>query len=502
MLKNIKDLRGFIEFLETKGQIIRISREVDPVLEINAIVDKLAREEGPAVIFENVKGSDMPVLGNLYGSHQRVAWSFATENFFSNACDKMKIGFSNMGNALDSALEAMLEESFMYAPLKDRLKKYPGFLPYHPVEVKDAPCKEVIYEGDEIDIGKFPLTKLWPEDGDRFVTMPLIITRDPKSGELNAGTYRMMYLDKNKTCMHWLPQKHGNNHWQTAEKMGEELPVVVVVGCDPGLAASGCFSLHPPLDEFLFTGLLKGERLEVVKAELSDLPVPAGAEIVMEGVIKPNVRADEGPFGEFHGYYSPPKQTPVFEIQKITTRKDPIWHMATTGKPVTEIHYMSKAAERISMAIQNAMDTNIVDMSFATEGASLYLMTISIKKERAYQGQEMIKRIWKAHGQSKFISNVIIVDEDIDVHNLSEVIWAFSMHTRADQDLLISDMVEQDLEHPALSPRGEGARLGIDATRKWKEENYTRERPGQVVMDEDIMKRVLENWESDGLGKP
>jgi len=311
----------------------------------------------------------------------------------------------------------------------------------------------------------------------------------------------MMYLDKNKTCMHWLPQKHGYAHWQTAEEMGEELPVVVIVGCDPGLAASGCFSLRPPLDEFLFTGLLKGERLDVLKAEFSDLPVPAGAEIVMEGVIKPGVRAKEGPFGEFHGYNSPPKQTPVFEIQRITTRKDPIWHMATTGEPVTEIHYMSKAAERLSMAIQNAMDSEIVDLSFASEGASLYIMIISIKKNRPYQGQEMINKVWKAHGQANFISNVIVVDEDIDVHNLSDVIWAFAMHTRADQDLLISDTVEQDLEHPALSPRGRGARLGIDATRKWKEENYTRERPGLVEMDEDVMKKVLENWESDGLGK-
>ncbi|MEN8243475.1 MAG: UbiD family decarboxylase [Thermodesulfobacteriota bacterium] len=501
-MKNFKDLREYIDFLDSQGQLVRIRRKVDPVLEINAIVDKLARVEGPVVIFENVKGSDMPVLGNLYGSHQRVAWSFGADNFFPHACEKLKNGFTDMGKTLDTSQEAQLEQSFMYAPLKDRLKKYRGFIPYYPVEVKGAPCKEVVYAGDQIDIGKFPLTKLWPEDGDRFVTMPLIITRDPESGELNAGTYRMMYLDKNKTCMHWLPHKHGHNHWQTAEKLGIELPVVVVVGCDPGLAASGCFMLRPPLDEFLFTSLLKGRGIDVVKADLSDLPVPASAEIVMEGVIKPGIRAKEGPFGEFHGYYSPPKQTPVFEIQRITTRKNPLWHMATTGKPVTEIHYMSKAAERVTMAIQNALDSDIVDMSFATEGASLYLMTISIKKERPYQGQEMIKRIWKARGQSKFISNVIVVDEDIDVHNLSEVMWAFSMHTRANQDLLISDKVEQDLEHPAMSPRGEGARLGIDATRKWKEENYTRERPGLVVMDDDIMKRVLENWESDGLGKP
>lgn len=493
------DLREFMAMLEEKGQLVRVAREVDPVLEMNAIVDRLARKAGPAVLFENAKGSDMPVLGNLFGSHQRVAWTLGAENFFDNARERMAALMAAAGGEVDPELESEVRESFMYGPQADRILPLRNALRTRPVEVSQPPCKEIVYDGDGVDIDMFPLTKLWPQDGERFVTMPVVITRDPETGEINAGTYRMMYLEKNKTCMHWLPKKHGNIHCQKAEKMGQDLPVVVAVGCDPALQLSGCFPLLYPMDEFLMTGLLRGQGIKVAKADLSDLPVPAGAEVILEGTVRAGVRASEGPFGEFHGYYSPPKQTHVFEIQRITTRRNPIWHMATTGRPFTEIHYMSKAAERLGAARQSVTASEIVDINMAKEGASLYLMIVSIKKERPYQAREIIENIWKGKGQAEFVSNVIVVDDDIDVNNISEVMWAFSMNTRAEQDLMISDRREQDLEHPGLSPRGEGARLGIDATRKWKEENYSRERPDIITMDEKVMERVLANWESDGL---
>jgi len=494
------DLREFVEMLDQKGQLVRVTREVDPILEINAIVDRLARRQGPAVLFESVKGSELPVLGNLFGSHQRVAWTLGAEDFLAHVRQKMAEALvppEGGGDVPD--LEGAVRGSFMYAPVADQILPFAPLLGNLPQEVTEAPCKEVVYEGDDIDINRLPLTKLWPQDGDKFITMPMVITRDPESGEINAGTYRMMYLDKNKTCMHWLPKKHGNIHCQKAEKMGKDLPVVVAVGCDPAFQLSGCYPLHYPVDEFMVTGLLKGRGVKVVKADLSDLPVPAGSEVVLEGVIPAGVRATEGPFGEFHGYYSPPKETHVFEIQRITTRKDPIWHMATTGRPFTEIHYMSKATEKMGKARGFVGASEIVDMNLAEEGASLYLMIVSIKKERANQARELIEQVWQEKGQAEFVTNVIVVDHDIDVNSLSEVMWAFSLNVRADQDLMISDRREQDLEHPGLSPRGEGARLGIDATRKWKEENYTREPPDLVTMDEGVMEKVLANWESDGL---
>jgi 4-hydroxy-3-polyprenylbenzoate decarboxylase len=498
-MQTYDDLREFIGMLETRGQLVRVARQVDPVLELNAIVDRLARKQGPAVLFEKVRGSGMPVLGNLFGSHQRVAWTLGAEDFYSHAGHRIQELLQGVAGQTTPDRAALLRESFAYAPQADRVLPLGRLLETRPQEVTQAPCKEVVLEGDRVDLDRFPLTKLWPQDGERFITLPLVITRDPETGDLNAGIYRMMYLAKNKTCMHWLPRKHGNLHCQKAEQMGRELPVAVAVGCDPALQLSGCFPLHAPVDEFLITGMLKGRGVKVIRADLSDLPVPAGAEVVLEGVVKPGVRASEGPFGEFHGYYSPPKQTHVFEIQRIMTRQDPIWHMATTGRPFTEIHYMSKATERLGLARQKAVGAEIVDMNMAREGASLYLMIVSIRKERPFQARETIEKIWKQKGQAEFISNVIVVDHDIDVHNLSEVMWAFSLNVRADQDLLISDRREQDLEHPGLSPRGEGARLGMDATRKWKEENYARERPDIVAMDEEVMSRVLAHWESDGL---
>jgi len=498
-VQTFDDLREFMAMLEQNNQLVRVNREVDPVLEINAIVDRLARKEGPAVLFENVKGSGLPVLGNLFGSHRRVAWTLGAEDFYAHAQERIAEVFARAGGEGAPVEEGAIRESFLYGLQADRVLPLGNLLRARPLEESQAPCKEVVLEGDEVDLNRFPLTKLWPQDGERFITMPVVITRDPETGDLNAGTYRMMYLEKNKTCMHWLPRKHGNLHCQKAEKMGRDLPVVVAVGCDPALQLSGCFPLHAPVDEFLITGMLKGRGVKVVRADLSDLPVPSGAEVVLEGVVRAGVRATEGPFGEFHGYYSPPKQTHVFEIQRITTRRDPIWHMATTGRPFTEIHYMSKATERLGLARQRAMASEIVDMNMAREGASLYLMIVSIKKERPYQAREIIEKIWKQKGQAEFVSNVIVVDHDIDVHNLSEVMWAFSLNVRADQDLMISDRREQDLEHPGLSPRGEGARLGMDATRKWKEENYSRERPDIIIMDEQVMNRVREYWKSDGL---
>jgi len=500
-VQTFDDLREFIAFLDQKGQVVRVVREVDPLLEINAIVDRLARKEGPAVIFENVKGSGLPVLGNLFGSHRRVAWALGAVDVYAHARERISRILSPPPVGGTPVDETAIRGSFVYGPQAERVLPLGSLLETRPVEVPaaQAPCKQVLLEGEDMDLGRLPLTKLWPQDGERFITMPVVITRDPETGDLNAGTYRMMYLERTRTCMHWLPRKHGNLHCRKAEKMGMELPVVVAVGCDPALQLSGCFPLHPPMDEFLITGMLKGQGVKVVRADLSDLPVPAGAEVVLEGVVRPGVRAQEGPFGEFHGYYSPPKQTDVFEIQRITTRRDPVWHMATTGRPFTEIHYMSKAAERLGMARQRALGSEIVDMNMAREGASLYLMIVSIKKQRPYQAREIIEKIWKQKGQAEFIANVIVVDHDIDVHNLSEVMWAFSLNLRADQDLLISGRREQDLEHPGLSPRGEGARLGIDATRKWKEENYARRRPEVVTMDAQVMQRVMERWESDGL---
>ncbi len=470
------NIRDYINYLEEKKELVRVKKEVDPVLEINAILDKLAREGGPAVLFENVKGSDVPFFGNAFGTLKRLAWG---------------LGADDLQKLVDERIDKL------FATLSGENKDDS----IRPVEVDrdKAPCKEVILTGDDIDLDKFPLIKLWPHDGGKYITLPLVITRDPESKALNVGIYRMMRLDKKSLCMHWLPVKHGARHYAGAEKMGRDLPVAVVVGADPALTFSGILALHKGLDEFQMSGFLKSSPIKVTPAEDSDLPVPAGAEIVFEGIVKPGERADEGPFGEFHGYYSPVKETPVFHIKKITMRRNPIWHGATTGKPPTEIHVFSKGAERVSVAMAKKLMPNIIDMNLTKESGSLYFMIISIKKTRPHEAKELIKKMWAGKGQNAYVTNIVVVDHDVDVQNLDRVFWAISTHMRPEHDVLVSQAGMADLEKPSTFPRGIGARMGLDATTKRHEEGLEREMPDFVVMDEAVMKKVEKHWKDDGF---
>lgn len=477
MSQGFKDIRDFIKFLEDKGDLVRVKKEVDPVLEINAIIDKLARTDGPAVLFEKVKGSDMPLLGNVYSAMRRIEWLFGTDSYEELARKSVKRLIKIMGGEKDDCL---------------------------PVEVprNEAVCKEVIIEEKDIDLNKFPLVQLWPEDGGKYLTLPLVITRSVESSVYNVGTYRMMMIDKNKFCMHWLPHKHGNLHFAEAVAKGQkEMNVAVAVGADPALSLSGVFVINPPLDEFIAAGVMKGSPTRLTKAENSDLLVPADAEIVFEGVVKAGELVDEGPFGEFHGFYSPVKQTPVFHVRKITMRKNPIWHAATTGMPPTEIHTMGKCAERLGLHFIKHLMPGIVDMNLTRESGTLYMMIIALNKTRPNEAKDLIRAMWNFKGQNSFITNIIIVDGDIDVKNLGQVIWAWSIHVRPELDVIVSDVGEVDLERPSTYPRGIGARMGIDATTKSAEEGYKREMPDVVKMDEKVEKMVDKLWTDYGFKK-
>ncbi len=471
-------LREFIDFLEEKDDLVRVRREVDPDLEINAIIDRLARTDGPAVLFENVKGSDMPVLGNLYSARRRIDWMLGTDNL--DACVK-------------AGIDRLIE-----------LKKG-GTNAAIPVEVprEKAPCKEVIIEGDDIDLARFPFVRLWPQDGGLYNTLPIIITQDPENGVYNVGIYRMMVRDQNSFCMHWLPQKHGRKHFEKAEEMGaDEFPVCVVMSVEPALGLVGAFAVHPPLDEYMVTGALTGKPVERVKAEDSDLLIPATAEIVLEGVVKTKEMVDEGPFGDFHGYYSPVKQTPVFYVRKITMRKDPLLHVATTGMPPTEIHTMSKAAERFSLYFAQKRNPHIVDFNLTRESGTLYTMIIALDKKEPGEARRLIENMLKSSkGQSIFITNIIVVDGDVDVQDLGQVIWAWSCHCRPEHDVIITPVGEADLEKPCSYPRGVGARMGIDATTKSAAEGYERDMPDRVVMDAAVSQKVAAQWTDYGFKK-
>ncbi len=512
MGKTFDDVRGFIRYFEDTGDLVRVAREVDPHLEVNAILDRLARTGGPAVLFERVKGSSIPVFGNAFGTFQRLSRAFGCDDFRERVeagSEKILQALSGETRDLLLGLRAKgirtkiqkLRKTFRSPEVIGSLRDLGKGKTVFPVEVgrSHCPCKEVILGREEIDLNKFPLLKMWPQDGGRFITLPLVVTRDPETGDFNLGIYRMMMLTKNSLCMHWLPQKHGNLHYAKAEKMGQDLPVTVSVGADPALAVAGAFQLMPPLDEFMMTGLLKGAPVTVARAEDSDLWIPAGAEIVFEGVVRPKERAEEGPFGEFHGYYSPVKQTPIFHVEKVTMRRDPIWHAATTGAPPTEIHNFTKAMERVGLVIARQFFPGVRDFNLTVESGTLYTMIVSMEKTRPYEAQELMHFIWSVTPQNTYITNLIVVDSDIDIHDLGRVIWAVSIHSRPDQDVMITPKGMADMEKPSTYPRGVGAKMGIDATTKWPEEGLERPMADLVEMDEEVRKKVERLWKNYGF---
>jgi 4-hydroxy-3-polyprenylbenzoate decarboxylase len=507
------DVREFIAFLEQKGELVRVKREVDPILEVNQILDKLARTGGPAVLFENVKGSDIPVFGNAFGTSQRVSWAFGKENLIVELEDQidtmmkladgdiqeqmMGLKAKGIGAKWKSLMQLLKSPEF-----RKGLKEGKKGMAILPVRVKKGkvPCKEIVLTGDEIDLDKFPLIKLWPQDGDKYFTLPLVITRDPETKVHNVGTYRMMQLDKKSLCMHWLPQKHGFMHHAKAEKLGQDLPVAVVIGADPAFTLGGSLALIGGLHEFMVAGMLRGKAMEYTLAEDSDLYIPASAEIVFEGVVKNGERAVEGPFGEFHGYYSPTKDTGVFHIQKITMRKNPIFHVSTTGMPITEIHVMGHEIARIAGTGFKSALPSLVDLNMGLLIAGFpYTVIMSIDKARPYHAQEMMHLMWASSPQSAYITNIIVVDGDVDVNNLDQVVHAMSMHFRPDQDLMITPRGMADLEKPSTYPRGVGARMGIDATTKLTAEGLERPMPDPVVMDEAITRKVEQKWREYGF---
>ncbi len=508
-----ENIREFIDFLDEKGELVRVEREVDPVLEINAIIDKLARIGGPAVLFEKVKGSTMPVLGNAFGTSQRISWAFGKENLINEIeeiIDTLLQGVKGENKDYFLGLKAkgikaklqnlfnILKSKDVRSALKDGKKMMAGL----PVKVnrKNAPCKEIVLTGDEVDLNHFPLVKLWPHDGGKYFTLPLVITRDPENGALNVGIYRMMMLDSKRMAMHWLPQKHGFMHFAKAEKAGRELPVAVVIGADPAFTVGGALALVGGLDEFIVSGLLKGSPVRYTTAEDSDLWIPAGAEMVFEGVVKPGERVEEGPFGEFHGYYSPVKETPVFHIQKITMRKNPVFHISTTGRPITEIHVIAHEIAKITAVASKTMISAITDLNMGLLVSGFpYTNILSINKTRPYEAQELMHFLWAGAPQAAYITNIIVVDADVDVYDLGQVVRAISLHFRPDQDLMITPKGIADMEKPCTYPRGVGAKMGIDATTKWEAEGLKRPMPDPAVMDEKIAARVERQWKEYGF---
>lgn len=477
-----KDLRHFINVLEQKNQLKRVSVEVDPILEIAEINDRVVKAGGPALLFEKPKNSEFPCAVNLFGSFERMKLALEVD-------DLDEIG-KRMLEFLDIEVPTNLIQKLKQLP---KLKRLADFLPKY---VKDGPCKEVIIKEDpSLDI--FPILKTWPQDGGRFITLPLVFTKDPETGERNCGMYRMQVYDSRTTGMHWHMHKDGARHYRKAERLGKRLEVAVALGSDPAVIYSATAPLPEGIDEMLLAGFLRQSPVELVKCETVDLEVPANAEIVIEGYCEPGERRLEGPFGDHTGYYSLPDYFPVFHVTCITHRKGAIYPATIVGKPPMEDCFIAKATERIFLPLIKKQLPEIVDMNLPVEGVFHNLAIVSIDKRYPGHARKVMYALW-GMGQMAFTKIIIVVDSWVNVHDIGEVLWRVGNNVDAKRDVVILEGPLDVLEHASPIP-AYGGKMGIDATKKWPSEGFTRPWPDDIVMSEEIKRLVDERWKEYGI---
>ncbi|MFO1462345.1 MAG: menaquinone biosynthesis decarboxylase [bacterium] len=475
-------LRHFLEFLRERGELVTVREPVDPELEIAEIADRVMKAEGPALLFENVKGSAFPVAINVYGSRRRMSWALGVEDL------------EEQPQRLKELLTTQPPAGFW-----DKLKLLPKLAQVAratPKSTGKAPCQEL--QMPEVDLDKLPILKCWPEDGGRFLTLPMVITQDPDTGRRNVGLYRMQVLDKKTTAMHWQIHKVGARHFQRYKELKKKIPVAVALGGEPVLTYTATAPLPDQVDEFLFAGYLKGGPVEMVDCLDSELQVPASADFVLEGYIDPEEPlVDEGPFGDHTGYYTPVEPFPRFHVTRITHRKDPIYLTTIVGIPPMEDKFLGLATERLFLPMIQMTFPEIVDMHLPAEACFHNLCILSIKKAYPGHAQKIMHALW-GMGQMMFCKCFIVVDHDVDVQNLAEVVWRVTNNIDAKRDLVLVEGPVDHLDHAA--PRQfVGSKMGIDATRKWKEEGYTREWPRDIVMSPEIRRRVDELWPKLGI---
>ncbi len=481
-----KDLRAFLKKLEKEGELKRITAEVDWKLEVTEITDRVTKQGGPALVFENIKGSKVPLAINLFGTHRRMNLALEV-NELQEVADRIS-GFIDFKTP---------------SGLVDKLKMLPklGELgAFFPKTVKSGPCKEVV-KRDGFSLLDFPIIQCWPQDAGRFITFPLVFTRNPESGKRNVGVYRMQVFDDRTTGMHWQTQKHGAEHFRRARsRYGEgKLEVAVAIGADPATVFSGIVPAPPDLDELLLAGFLRRSPVELVKCETVELEVPANAEIVLEGYVDLNEFRREGPFGDHTGYYSLADDYPVFHVTCVTHRRDPIYLTTIVGPPPQEDYFMGYAIERILLPIMKLQFPEIVDVHMPAEGIFHNLMIVSIRKSYPGHARKIMSAIWGL-GQAMFTKVLLVVDEDVNVHDPGEVTWKALCAIDPERDVEFHLGPVDTLDHAARLPDF-GSHMGIDATRKWASEGYARGPwPDEIQMDESTRARIAARWKQLGLG--
>lgn len=481
-----KDLRDFIDLLEKRGELKRISQEIDPYLEMTEIADRTLRAEGPALLFENPKGYDIPVLANLFGTPKRVAMGMGQED----VSELREVG----------KLLAFLKEPEPPKGIKEAIGQIPVFkqvLNMPAKEVKKAPCQQVILQGDDVDLTKFPIQHCWPGDAAPLITWGLTVTKGPHKKRQNLGIYRQQLLGKNKIIMRWLSHRGGALDFQEwcKEHPGEPYPVSVALGADPATILGAVTPVPDTLSEYAFAGLLRGSKTEVVKSISNDLQVPASAEIVLEGHIMPGEMAPEGPYGDHTGYYNEVDDFPVMTVTHITHRKDPIYHSTFTGRPPDEPAILGVALNEVFVPILQKQFPEIVDFYLPPEGCSYRMAVVTMKKQYPGHAKRVMMGVWSFLRQFMYTKFVIVCDDDINARDWNDVIWAITTRMDPARDTTLIENTPIDYLDFASPVSGLGSKMGMDATNKWPGET-TREWGEPIVMDQATKDRVDELWDS------
>ncbi len=478
-----KDLREFIAALERNGELKRIPFEVDPVLEITEFADRAVKRGGPALLFEKPTGSDVPVLINAYASLRKMEIALEVDSVEEIAARIVEFLEMRMPEGLIGKLKMLPKLAEMGA--------------FFPKIVSKGPCQEVVRISG-MSLAQFPILKCWPEDGGRFITLPMVFSRNPDTGKRNCGMYRMQVYDDVTAGMHWQTHKQGAEHYRRMRAHGQtRMDVAVAIGADPVSMYSSILPLPPDLDEMMIAGFLRQSPVEMVKCQTSDLEVPAQAEIVLEGYVELGELRTEGPFGDHTGFYSLEDQYPVFHLTAITHREKPIYAATIVGPPPMEDYYMGKAIERIFLPLMRLQLPEVRDIAMPAEGIFHNLILVSIRKSYPGHARKVMHAIWGT-GQAMFSKVIVVVDEDVDVQNSSEVVWKALNAIDPERDIEFAMGPVDSLDHSSRLP-DYGSKMGIDATRKWPTEGFTRPWPGLIEMSAGVKKKVDELWKRAGL---
>ncbi|MEK0347518.1 MAG: menaquinone biosynthesis decarboxylase [Nitrosopumilus sp.] len=478
----IEDIHEFITELEKNGELKRVKTEVDSNLEIAEILRREMYSKGSAILFENVKGYDMPVLGNAFGSIKRLEIGLEMTDF------------TEIGQRIADMTKMDIPSGFL-----NKIKKLPELSKMassFPKAETKGPVTEITSTDASFD--DLPILKSWPNDAGRFITLGLVATKHPETGVRNLGVYRMQIIDKTHAIMHWQKHKRGAHHGDISKDRGEKIPVAIIIGGEPATIFSSIAPVPEGLDKYLFAGITRKEGIKTVKCKTIDLDVPANAEIVLEGYVDPEDTRDEGPFGDHTGYYTPAEPFPTFTLTGIMRRKDPIYVTTVVGKPILEDAYIGKVIERSFLPLIQMLQPEVVDYSMPAAGWFQGLAIISIKKRYPGQAKKVMMGLW-GMGQLSLTKMFVVVDDDINVHDMNDVIWAITTRTDPARDTIIINNTPTDTLDPASPLVNLGSKMGIDATQKTKEEGYEREIQQQVKVDDKTKNLVDSKWSDYGL---